>query len=1049
MRQLADILLAIALGMAIPATAPSAVRERPALTGEPVIFSVVGDVPYDSLEIAVLQQHFDNHDLYSPAEFLVHVGDIKSDPDLCDEFWYESMATMLRSLSVPAFIVPGDNEWTDCLDRVVGWQYWTKHLMGIENSFCGAPQVEKQAGRPENFAFVLKGVLFVGINLVGGQTERQSMLDDADWVYQQFTEKDSLVRAAVVFAQAGPSDNRHWFFDRFEPDAAAFAKPVLYAQGDGHFWLLDQPFLTAPNVTRVQVERGIVPPLQVTVESDATFHFERDPWPAGTVAVDRPPCADAGPDLIVPEDGVATLYGKVSDDGEPLPTQFSAEWSVVEGGTALFADPHAVLTTVTFEDDGIHVLRLTASDGQSVATDEITVTVGGTGPNLPPVAQRDAYEMEVDGTLWVDVPGVLANDTDANGNALVAELVTPPAHGELTLASDGSFTYVPGVGYVGLDHFVYRASDTVEEDEAEAWIGVGGTVMTFVPVADAKVRSNQPASNYGHTTDLRVEQDVMVLHSYLRFNLPSVGTVRDAMLRLYSQSGSIDGGTIHAVSNNYEGTTTPWTETGITWGNAPALTGSALSSAGLVLTDDLVELPLGAAITGPGTWSFALQNGVPDAVIYGSRESNLPPELIVCVLPAGADLPPVAAADAFSTPEDSVLTVAAPGVLGNDVDADGDSLTSTLAAPPVHGVAALALDGSFTYTPAADFQGTDAFSYVLDDGEGGSDTGIVTLTVTPMNDLPALVNDIYAHRSNENLDVAVPGVLWNDTDPDADSLTVTVVVGPTHGSLSLAPDGAFAYAPDGSGLMDGFDYEASDGQAVSRAHVTLRLLREPKTHTFTPSEGETGGPSKASALPSAPASERARLEGPAAATTTLTFRLFGLGPHIVQATLRLHGGEPPAWLERDVTPWVQGDGSLSLELAPFVPDGFVLGPGNLSDMAQLVIVTEGEPEAPVVEPAGQSVERLETRLYRVMPNPTRQGVWVDYGLAQSERAEIILYNARGQRVRTLASERQSAGRKLLFWDGTDARGARVPAGIYFLRSILGPRTETRKVVVAR
>src|SRR5262245_64677584 len=75
--------LALALGLAIPA--PTAVRERPRLADEPVIFSVVGDVPYDSLEIGVLQQHFDNHDLYSPAEFLVHVGDIKVNGGRCDE----------------------------------------------------------------------------------------------------------------------------------------------------------------------------------------------------------------------------------------------------------------------------------------------------------------------------------------------------------------------------------------------------------------------------------------------------------------------------------------------------------------------------------------------------------------------------------------------------------------------------------------------------------------------------------------------------------------------------------------------------------------------------------------------------------------------------------------------------------------------------------------------------------------------------------------------------------------------------------------------------
>jgi hypothetical protein len=87
----------------------------PVLSAEPITFSVMGDAPYAD-EIAEVQAHLDDHNLYSPSEFMVHVGDIKSGEEPCDESRYQLMAEMLRSLAVPSFILPGDNETTDCPD---------------------------------------------------------------------------------------------------------------------------------------------------------------------------------------------------------------------------------------------------------------------------------------------------------------------------------------------------------------------------------------------------------------------------------------------------------------------------------------------------------------------------------------------------------------------------------------------------------------------------------------------------------------------------------------------------------------------------------------------------------------------------------------------------------------------------------------------------------------------------------------------------------------------------------------------------------------------
>ena len=92
---------------------------------------------------------------------------------------------------------------------------------------------------------------------------------------------------------------------------------------------------------------------------------------------------------------------------------------------------------------------------------------------------------------------------------------------------------------------------------------------------------------------------------------------------------------------------------------------------------------------------------------------------------------PVAANDAYSTIEDTALAVAAPGVLGNDSDADGDPLSAVLVSGPAHGTLMLNANGSFSYTPAAGFSGLDAFSYRASDGSTFSQTRVVSLNVSP------------------------------------------------------------------------------------------------------------------------------------------------------------------------------------------------------------------------------------------------------------------------------------------------------------------------------
>ena len=101
--------------------------------------------------------------------------------------------------------------------------------------------------------------------------------------------------------------------------------------------------------------------------------------------------------------------------------------------------------------------------------------------------------------------------------------------------------------------------------------------------------------------------------------------------------------------------------------------------------------------------------------------------------------PPAAGNDSFSVAEDATLNQAAPGVLANDDDPDTDStLTAALVTGPSHGTLVLNANGSFTYTPAANYSGTDSFTYKANDGTVDTNTATVTITVTPVNDTPTI-----------------------------------------------------------------------------------------------------------------------------------------------------------------------------------------------------------------------------------------------------------------------------------------------------------------------
>jgi hypothetical protein len=150
--------------------------------------------------------------------------------------------------------------------------------------------------------------------------------------------------------------------------------------------------------------------------------------------------------------------------------------------------------------------------------------------------------------------------------------------------------------------------------------------ISFTPIADTYASEASPAKNYaGHVAlKLRKATDGGSYRSYIRFRVTGLTRpVSSAKLRLYATDPfSSSGGSVYRSDES-------WQESTLTWSNAPALVGAPLASVGPVSAGTWVELDLKSAITGDGTYSFALQNSNADGAFYSSREGGHAPELVI------------------------------------------------------------------------------------------------------------------------------------------------------------------------------------------------------------------------------------------------------------------------------------------------------------------------------------------------------------------------------------------------------------------------------------
>jgi VCBS repeat-containing protein len=589
------------------------------------------------------------------------------------------------------------------------------------------------------------------------------------------------------------------------------------------------------------------------------------------------------------DNGPDGINGSIAVTHDPLANQRFGEGATVSFGTAdNFADPDG--DTLTYSATGLpaglsidpatgiisgavgtsaagtYTVSVTADDGQGgTATDSFTITIFAV--NNPPVAIPD------NGTIAEDTAStagnVVANDSDpegapiavtqVNGSAANVGAALAAAYGTLVLNSSGAYTYTLnnasptvqalGVGESLTETFTYQITAGGQTANATLTITINGTndvpnvgADSFTTPEDTKV-SGSVAGN-----DSDIDGDSL---TYALVSGPVAGLT-------FNSDGSFDytpaanaNGTVtftYQVDDGKGGTATATVTINVTPVNdAPVANDDSFTTAedtkvsgsvagndsdvdGDTLTYSLIGGPVaGLTFNSNGTFDYtpaANANGTVTFQYQVSDGKGGTDTATVTIDVTPVNDAPVALDNAYSTAEDTPLIVAVPGLLGNDTDIDGDTLIPSVVSGPTNGALALNADGSFTYTPNADYNGPDFFTYQVSDGKGGTDTATVTIDVAPVNDAPAAVDDGYQVAEDGVLVIGGQGVLTNDSDADGDGMSASLVSGPANGSLTLNADGTFTYTPNANfNGTDSFTYQAADGKGgADTATVTIDVV---------------------------------------------------------------------------------------------------------------------------------------------------------------------------------------------------------------------------------
>jgi hypothetical protein len=630
------------------------------------------------------------------------------------------------------------------------------------------------------------------------------------------------------------------------PDTGVFTGPVP-AQVIGYYgaptWSngfleIAEPGPYSGDYTTITATRGDASDSALVTDSEVRFTDasgqDVESYEVGSTAHIRllRPLADTSPGVDTDTVEVWTRTYYSVDLETVVLTETGGSTGLFAGSIATAAQPLSIHGNGILEAEAGFVIQVDKSAvGTLRAFDQVTLTQDR--GNLPPNAVDDTASTNEGAAVTISVR---SNDSDPDGDPLTITGLVQAIKGVVSINAGATVTYTPNLNANGSDTFTYSISDGRGGSDTAA------VVVTIVPVNDVPVAVTDYATTNEDTpitlpvkdNDTDGDGDALTVTAvtqgtkgavvidaggtvtytpntnatgsdYFSYTVSdnaggtAIGTVMMTIVAVNDPPDAVDDSAstnedtmawIQVRSNDTDAEGNTLTVTAVTQGSK----GSVIINSGTSVNYTPV-----ANANGSDMFTYTISDG------KGGTDTAT---VFVTIIPVN-DVPR-ANADSATTNEDTPVTLD-PRV--NDTDADGDALTITSVSRPNRGSAAINADGTVTYTPSANIYGSDSFGYTIVDGHGGTWSAIVSVSVTPVNDLPDARNDLPV--TPEDTPITIP-VLSNDIDIDGDTLTITAITQPSRGTAVLNNGTTITYTPNlNINGSDSFTYTVSDGHGGS------------------------------------------------------------------------------------------------------------------------------------------------------------------------------------------------------------------------------------------
>ncbi|MBE3978749.1 tandem-95 repeat protein, partial [Vibrio parahaemolyticus] len=592
---------------------------------------------------------------------------------------------------------------------------------------------------------------------------------------------------------------------------------------------------------------------QIDDDTEVSFTFDiiddEDLVVSGSANLDILPINDAPNaenDVITTEEDTAVTIDVLVNDsdveGDVLNIQSASVPS--EQGSVDIVDGKLVFTPAE-NFNGEATITYIVTDGD--LTDEAKVTVTVTPVNDSPVAVDDTVSTQEDTVVTIDV---LPNDSDVDGDKLsIQSASVPEAQGKVEIV-EGKLVFTPAENFNGDAEITYTVTDGQLTDEAKVTVTVNpvndapiikveavesiteDAVNTDTVVATLTVRdTDTPEDQLTVSLENNSNGYFVLVGDEVKLTQAGVDAVNNDELNLkdLTISASVSDG-VNPTANDSDSLVVNRVNDAPTVENAIA--DQVLSEDFDAYTIDLNEVfkdsdsSLEFSVSGNNSIQISIVNGV--ATITPTADWNGSEALTFTATdPSGQSVSqtvnftvaPVAdiVADKATVVEDTPTIIK---VLGNDTF-EGDGVVSLDANNgPANGLVSVNPDGSVTYTPNDNYQGTDSFTYIVTSG-GVSESTTVSVDVTPVNDAPVAKDDTAI--TDEDTPVTID-VLPNDNDIDGDKLSIqSASVPEAQGKVEIV-DGKLVFTPEEN--FNGHAeiiYTVTDGQLTDEAKVTVTV----------------------------------------------------------------------------------------------------------------------------------------------------------------------------------------------------------------------------------